>query len=58
MEEPVAFLPHRYREVDFPGPGFLQAAPAVPEAFLAEVASRMVVDREEAVEVSLVAADM
>ena len=57
VEEPVAFLVlHRYQEVDSPGAAFLLAA--VPEAFLAEVASRMVVDREEAVEVSLVAADM
>jgi hypothetical protein len=57
VEEPVAFLvPHRYQEVDSPGVAFLLAA--VPEAFLAAVASRMVVDHEAAVEVSLVAADM
>ena len=54
-EEPVVFLPHRYQEVDSPGVAFLLAA--VPEAFQAAVASRMV-GHGEAVEVSLVAADM
>jgi len=54
-EEPEAFLPHRYQEVDSPGVAFLVAA--VPEAFLAAVASHMV-GHGEAVEVSLVAADM
>ena len=54
MEEPVAFLPHRYQEVGSPEVAFLLAA--VPEAFLAEVASRVV--HGEAVEVSPVAADM
>ena len=53
---PVAFLvPHRYQEVDSPGVAFLPAA--VPEAFLAEVASRIVA-HGEAVEVSLAAAAM
>ena len=58
VEEPVAFLVlHRYQEVDSPGAAFLVVAPAVPEAFLAEVASRTV-GHGEVVEVSLVAADM
>ena len=56
--ELVAFLVlHRYQEVDSPGAAFLLAARAVPEAFLAEVASRIVA-HGEAVEVSLVAAAM